>query len=258
MNLGLDGKRVVITGSSRGIGLAAARLFLEEGAHVLLNGTDRNRLDAAVETLGGSSAALAAAVADVSTKNGSRGLFEAADTQLGGVDILINNAGIYRYGTAFTDLEDAQWEESVRINLESIRHCSAEAVRRMRAQQAGVILNASSYAAVTPSAGAALYAALKSAVLSLTRTMAAECAPHGIRVNAYIPGVIETDMTAELREANGPAMRAQIALARFGTADEAAAPIVFLASERASYITGTALDISGGKLCVQRPDAPWA
>ena len=257
MDLGLAGKRAIVTGSSRGIGLATARILLEEGCRVLLNGLDETRLEKALGELQDVSPHVYAKAADVSTPDGVEVLYAEADYRLGGLDILVNNSGLYRFATPLAEISDEEWDEVLRVNLRSVQLCAREALPRMKEAGGGAILNASSFAAMVPSVGGGLYAAAKAAVLSLTRTLAAEYAPHGIRVNAYVPGVILTDMTAPLVERNTVALADQIALRRVGTVEEVAAPLVFLASPRASYITGAVLEITGGKLAVQRPDAAW-
>lgn len=257
MDLGLDGKRALVTGSSRGIGLATVRGLLEEGCHVLINGLDEGRLEKVLGELQDVSPHVHARAADVSTPEGVRTLFAEADRRLGGLDILVNNTGLYRFATPLAEVSDQEWDDVLRVNLRSVQLCARAALPRMKEAGGGAILNASSFAAVVPSVGGGLYAAAKAAVLSLTRTLAAEYAPHGIRVNAYVPGVILTDMTAPLVERSGEVMADQIALRRVGTVEEAAAPLVFLASPRASYITGAVLEITGGKLAVQRPEAAW-
>ena len=257
MDLGLEGQRAIVTGSSRGIGLATARGLLEEGCRVLLNGLDEARLDKTLDELRQVSPHVFAKAADASTPEGVEVLYAEADYRLGGLDILVNNCGLYRYATPLAAVSDEEWDEVLRVNLRSVQLCAREALPRMKEAGGGSILNASSFAALVPSVGGGVYAAAKAAVLSLTRTLAAELAPHGIRVNAYVPGVILTDMTAPLVEKGAAAMGDQIALRRVGTPEEAAAPLVFLSSARASYITGAVLEITGGKLVVQRPDAAW-
>jgi 3-oxoacyl-[acyl-carrier protein] reductase len=257
VDLGLTGKRAIVTGSSRGIGLATALLLLEEGARVLVNGLDEKRLAGALAELRQVSPNVWAKSADVSTSAGVEALFAEADRRLGGLDILISNTGLLRYATPVAEVTDEEWNDVLRVNLRSVQLGAREALPRMKEAGGGAILNASSYAAVVPNVGRGLYAAAKAAVLSLTRTLAAEYAPHGIRVNAYVPGVILTDMTAPVVETNRPAMIDQIALRRFGSPEEVAAPLVFLVSPRASYISGAVLEISGGKLAVQRPEAAW-
>ena len=127
----------------------------------------------------------------------------------------------------------------------------------MKNHGGGVILNAGSFAACIPSVGSGIYAATKSAVITLTKSMAGEWAPYNIRVNAYSPGVIETDMTKPVREKAGKKLLEQISLNRFGAPDEVADSVLFLASDSAKYITGINLDISGGKLSIQNSPAAW-
>ena len=259
MELGLAGKRVIITGSTRGIGLAAAKLFLEEGARVIINGVDRNRLASALELLKASDeqAEVSGVAADVSTREGAEALFKQAGQQYGGVDILINNAGINKRYPSWSSIKDQEWDETYRVNLKSVHLCSVLAIESMQKQGEGVIVNASSFGSLIPSAGFGLYASTKAAVNCLTKSMAAELAPWNIRVNAYMPGVIETDMNADVIRNNESNLLAQISMRRMGKPQEVAAPIVFLASSQASYITGAVLEISGGKLSIQHPNAAW-
>ncbi len=256
MNLGLDGKRVLITGSTRGIGLAAARAFLAEGARVFLNGTNKERLDEAVDELGKHGPDIRGGVADVSKESEVEGLFAQMDREFGGLDVLVNNAAVHHRAT-FMELSEETWDRELDVNLKSVFLCSRKAVRRMMKQEGGVILNASSFAAIIPGFATGVYAASKAAIVNITRSMAAEFAPYRIRVNAYIPGLIDTDMNREQLRRNGDAVRAAISLNREGQPEEIAAPLVFLASGKAAYITGAFLEISGGKFAVQNPADAW-
>jgi len=141
------------------------------------------------------------------------------------------------------------------INVRSVLLCTQAASAAM--PQGGVIINAASFAALIGSAGSGAYAASKAAVLSLTKTFAAELAPKRIRVNAYIPGVIATGMTSDVISQKGEGLLTQIAIGRLGRPEDVASAVVFLASDAAGYLTGMALEISGGKLCVQNPDYAW-
>lgn len=257
MDLGLAGKKVVVTGSSRGIGYAVAKCFLEEGAHVLLNGVDEARLRLAEGELQTADSRVAAFAADVSSSDGTSRLFGAVDRIWGAVDVVVNNAAMHR-ATDYTALDERQWDEIMNMNLKSVYLCAQAAFERMKTQASGgVILNASSFAALIPAYPYGFYSMTKAALINMTRGMAAEFAPWNIRVNAYVPGLIATAMNAETIEKNGALALSQIALARPGEVDEVAAPVVFLASSKASYISGAALEISGGKFSVQHPKANW-
>jgi 3-oxoacyl-[acyl-carrier protein] reductase len=257
MDLDLEHKRVVITGSSRGIGFALAQAFLAEGARVLLNGVDPQRLEDAKDRLKGFGDRVSAVAADVSRGSGVERLFDEIDRIWGGVDVLVNNAAIHPKSD-FTVLKEEQWNELMDMNLKSAYLCAQAAFQRMKAQEAGgVILNASSFAALIPAYPYGLYSVSKAALITMTKTMAAEFAPWNIRVNAYVPGLIATEMNAETIEKNGDVALAQIALLRAGEVEEVAAPVVFLASSKASYISGAALEISGGKFAVQHPKGVW-
>jgi len=176
--------------------------------------------------------------------------------QYGRIDIWVNNAGVSPKARLI-DMSGDEWDELMRINLKAVFLGSQIAARFMKERGGGVILNASSYASIMPSATSGAYAAGKAAVSSLTRSLAAELAPLGIRVVAYIPGVILTEINKNRVEQFGQKLLSQIALNRFGKPEEVASVLVFLASDAASYITGTALEITGGKFSIQNPEAPW-
>jgi 3-oxoacyl-[acyl-carrier protein] reductase len=257
MDLGLEQKRVVITGSSRGIGFALAQAFLEEGSRVLLNGLDERRLQEAQDRLAGFGDRVTAVAADVSRRSGVERLFEEIDRAWKGVDVFVNNAATHPTSD-FAVLKEEQWNELMDMNLKSAYLCAQASFQRMKNQESGgVILNASSFAALIPAYPYGLYSLSKAALISMTKSMAAEFAPWNIRVNAYVPGLIATDMNAETIEKNGDVALAQIALLRAGSVEEVAAPVVFLASSKASYISGAALEISGGKFAVQHPKGTW-
>ncbi|WP_127583233.1 SDR family NAD(P)-dependent oxidoreductase [Paenibacillus koleovorans] len=258
MDLQLHGKKALITGSTRGIGMAVARALLQEGAEVAINGTNEGRLETALAELSRPDAVVRGKCADIASPEDVRALFRFMEEEMGGLDILINNAGIYRTAMPFLDIQESDYEETMSVNFKSLLFCGQAGAALMRRQgRGGVILNASSYAALIPSAGSSLYAASKAAISNLTRAMAGELAPYGIRVNAYIPGVIATDMNSGAIASNREGLLSQISLGRFGEPEEVAAPLVFLASSQASYITGCILEVTGGKLAVQQPAAAW-
>jgi len=256
MNLGLEGKRVLITGSTRGIGLAAARAFLDEGARVLINGVNKKRLEDVVGELGTHGYDVRGGIADVSRESEVDELFVQMDRDFGGIDVLVNNAAVHHRVTLM-ELSEETWDRELAVNLKSVFLCSKKAVQRMMKQDGGVILNASSFAAMIPGFATGVYSASKAAIVNITRSMAAEFAPYRIRVNAYIPGLINTDMNREQIQQKGDTVRSVIALNREGQPEEIAAPLVFLASQKAAYITGAFLEITGGKFAVQNPADAW-
>lgn len=257
MDLGLKDKRVVITGSSRGIGYAIAQAFLEEGARVLLNGVDQGRLAQAEAELQTADKRVSAFATDIASVDGTQRLFAEVDRLWGGLDVCVNNAAIHE-ATDFTLLDEQLWDQTVNMNLKSVYLCAQAAFERMSKQkEGGVILNASSFAALIPAYPYGFYSTTKAAIINMTRGMAAEFAPWNIRVNAYVPGFIATAMNAETIAKNGALAMSQIALNRAGTVEEVAAPVVFLASAKAGYISGAALEISGGKFSVQHPKGNW-
>lgn len=253
MDLGYQGKVVGVTGaaSPRGIGFAIARRMLQEGASVFLCDLKQEAVDAAVNELSAYGTVKGYA-ADVSDEQAVTALFDQAVADFGKIDVFISNAGIYPQ-CALMDMTAAQWDTVMGVNLRSVFLCAQNAYRCMK-ERGGVLINAASYAAVLASAGSGAYAASKSAVYSLTKTLAAELAPYNIRVNGFIPGVIATGMTQGVIDAKGDSLVSQIALRRLGEPDDVAKAVAFLASDAAGYITGTFLEISGGKLCVQNPD----
>lgn len=253
MELQMKDKVVGITGAAsiKGIGFAIARKVLSAGAKVFICDLNADALEKAKEALAPFGEVEAYTV-DVSNEQQAKLMFDKAEARFGRLDAFVNNAGIYPQ-CALCEMSAAQWDTVMNVNLRSVFLCGCEAFRRMK-KTGGVIVNAASYAAVIGSAGSGAYAASKSAVYSLTKTMAAEMAPFGIRVNGFIPGVIETGMTQAVVDERHDQLVGQIALARLGKPDDVANAVLFLLSDASSYITGTFIEVSGGKLCVQNPD----
>lgn len=256
MDLGYHGKVVGLTGagSVRGIGFAIAKAFLQEGARVFVSDVNGPALDKAVDALA-AYGPVKGYEADVANEGRVEELFARVAEDYGRLDVFVNNAGIYPL-QPLCQMSAEQWDRTVEVNLRSVFLCCRGAAQYMK-KTGGVILNAASYAALIPSAGSGAYAATKAAVYSLTKTFAAELAPLGIRVNGFVPGVIETPMTQSLIDKKGDKMLEQIALRRLGTPQDVARAVVFLGSEAAGYMTGTFMEISGGKLCVQNPAHAW-
>lgn len=254
MESGIRGRVMGITGaaSRQGIGFAIARRFLQEGAEVFLCDIDAEATKQAVAALSPLGEVRGYAV-NVAEEAEVAALFRNALADFGRVDIFINNAGIYPQA-ALCEMDAASFDRVMAVNLRSVFLCSLAARAQMEKQGGGAIVNAASYASLLPSAGSGAYAASKAAVYSLTKTMAAEFAPFGIRVNGFIPGVIETGMTRAVVAEKGEDLLSQIALRRLGRPEDVAEAALFLASDAAAYLTGSFLEVSGGKLCVQNPD----
>ncbi|MDO4619429.1 MAG: SDR family oxidoreductase [Lachnospiraceae bacterium] len=252
MDLHLDGKVVVITGGSQGIGKAAGLAFAKEGCVVCACARRQERLDQAREEFQARGFELFTQKTDVTKPEELEAFADAVMEKYGRIDIWINNAGVNQY----KKLLDYDYEDLMRIintNLTAVIVGGKIAAERMKETGGGVILNCSSFAAVAPMAGKAPYAACKSGVLSLTRTMAAEFAAYHIRVNAYIPGGVNTEINKANVERYGDKLLQDIPMQRFGEPEEIAQAMIFLASDAAGYINGTALEITGGKRCTQNP-----
>ena len=248
---GLDGAGVLISGGSRGIGLAAARRFLEEGSNVFLSGVDPVEVEAAVEALRPEGRVDGLAF-DVANEANVDRLVEDAAEFLGGIDVLINNAGI-AWQQDFVEIDAGAWDRMLDVNLRGAFLVAQRVARRMIDRGGGgAIVNMASTNAVEGEAGYAHYNASKAGVGMLTRTMAVELGPYGIRVNALCPGKIQTRLQ---REAEDEAyterfVRERIPLGRSGMPEEVAAAYAFLASDEASFITGELLMVDGGQVAM--------
>ncbi len=252
---GLQGRRVLISGGSSGIGLATAQRFLDEGSRVFLAGLDGHEVDGALAALGPGGEAHGLAC-DVSHAGDVARMVAAARDALGGIDVLINNAGTARRDP-FLAIAAADWDRIVAVNLRGM-FLVAQAVSRHMVERGGggVIVNMSSTNGLAGEADYAHYNASKGGVLLLTKTMAVELGIHGIRVNALCPGFIRTPLNEAISASVGGAefetayARERIPLGRVGQPGEVAAAYAFLASDDASFIHGAALVIDGGQLAV--------
>ncbi len=240
-----DPRVAVVTGASRGIGAAIARAIADQGRHVVLVARNADRLQAMkaqIEAAGGQASVCSCDVTDAAALNHA---IEAVADQHKRLDILVNNAGITR-DTLLLRMTDEQFDEVIATNLRSAFVACRAAVRAMMRGKWGRIVNISSVAGLVGNAGQANYAAAKSGLIGLTRSLAKEMAPKNITANVVAPGFIETDMTEGLPDKVKDFARAATPLGRFGQAQEIAAAVAFLASEQASYITGQVLAVDGG------------
>jgi 3-oxoacyl-[acyl-carrier protein] reductase len=242
----LSGKVALVTGASRGIGAAVALKLASAGAAVAVNyaGSASAAQDVVdrITAAGGRGVALQA---DVGDSGAAAGLVESVLGELGGLDVVVNNAGITRDGLLMR-MSDEDWSAVIATNLTGVFNVTRSASRHLMKQRSGSIVNITSVVGLVGNAGQVNYSAAKAGVIGLTKSVARELASRGVRANAIAPGFIETDMTAELSESIRSATVDQIALGRFGAADDVANAVAFLASDDASYITGQTLAVDGG------------
>lgn len=240
------GKTVVVTGASRGLGRAVADAFGREAAHVVLGYRSREaeaqEAAAAVRTAGGTATPLAFDVRDAAAVERA---FETVIAERHQIDVLVNNAGVSRDGP-FPLVDEDAWSEVVQTNLLGAVRCARAAAKFMWRRREGAIVNVSSVSAFAARAGLAAYATTKGGLISLTRNLAAELAPKGIRVNAVVPGFLATGMATHLDARMMAEQQQRIPLGRLGTGDEAARAVLFLASADAAYVVGHALVVDGG------------
>jgi 3-oxoacyl-[acyl-carrier protein] reductase len=242
----LSGKIALVTGASRGIGAAVAASLAACGASVAVNYSgSKSSADAVVGGIQAQGRRALALQADVSDAAACVELVQETIDGLGGLDIVVNNAGIARDGL-IVRMSDEDWDAVIGINLTGVFNVTRAVTRHLMKQRSGAIVNVTSVIGLVGNAGQANYAAAKAGVIGLTKSVAKELAPRGVRVNAVAPGFIGTDMTAELPENVRQAALGQIALGRFGDAEDVAMAVAFLVSEEARYITGQTLAIDGG------------
>ena len=242
----LEGKTALITGASRGIGRGIAKIFAAQGANVAftyLSSVEKGQaLEAELATEGIKAKGYRSDAADFDQ---AQALADEVVKDFGRVDILINNAGITRDGLLMRMGKD-QWDAVIKANLDSVFNLTKGIQRYMLKQRSGSIINMSSVVGIKGNAGQANYAASKAGVIGLTKAVARELAPRGVRANAVAPGFVETDMTAKLSEKVRTATEEQIPLKRMARPEEVAGVVRFLASDAAAYITGEVVRVDGG------------
>ncbi|MBI2304993.1 MAG: 3-oxoacyl-ACP reductase FabG [Chloroflexi bacterium] len=240
----LSGKVALVTGGARGIGYQIAREMAERGATVVVNDLAPSVAQVASEIVAGGGNSLAV-VADVSSSSEVGRLVEEVLGGQGRLDILVNNAGITRDGLILR-LSDEEWHQVLATNLTGAFLCTRAVLRSMVRQRWGRIINIASVVGLMGNAGQSNYAAAKAGLIGLTKAVAREVASRGITVNAIAPGFIDTDMTRRLSQERKDEIVKQVPLGRFGSPQDVARAVVFLASDEAAYITGQVLNVDGG------------
>ncbi len=242
----LQGKVALVTGASRGIGYSIALRLGAAGARVVVNDmVFREGPDAVLEAMRNAGTEAKIAQADITDAAQVQKLFQEVEAEWGGVDILVNNAGITRDGLIMR-MSEEDWDAVLKVNLKGAFLCCRGATRNMLRKRWGRIINMSSVVALAGNAGQVNYSASKAGLIGLTRTLAKELASRNVTVNALAPGFIDTDMVKALPEAARQQALSRIPTGRFGTPEDIAGVVAFLATEEASYITGQVIGIDGG------------
>lgn len=239
-------KTVLITGASRGIGKAIAQLFAANGYHVAVNYHQSHKeAFALVEELSAHHQTAFAVHADVGDPQQVCDMVRQVEDQFGSIDVLINNAGIAQQ-KLFTDLTEADWNRMFDVNVKGIFHCCQAVLPQMITAKKGKIINIASIWGICGASCEVHYSAAKAAVIGFTKALAKEVGPSNIQVNCVAPGLIQTDMNAHLTRDELKEILSQIPLQRLGQPNEIAESCLFLASDRADYITGQVISLNGG------------
>ena len=243
----LTDKVAIVTGASRGIGKTIAETFANAGAHVVCAARTTDAIQAVASEINSNGASASHITCDISDKESFTNLVQTTVQEHARLDILVNNAGVTR-DALLIRMKDEDWDTVLNINLKGAYHGMKAAIRPMMKNRSGRIINITSIVGLTGNPGQANYAASKSGLIGMTKSVAKEVATRSITVNCIAPGWIETDMTDELNDAAKQEFLNRIPAGRIGTADDIACTALFLASDEANYITGQTITVDGGRI----------
>ncbi len=241
----LHNQTAVITGAAQGIGFAIAQLFVDEGARVVIGDVNAESAEKAAVELGGTERAIGVRC-DVTVSDDVDALLEAAADAFGPVDVMVNNAGITRDAT-MRNMTEEQFDQVINVHLKGTWNGTRKAAAIMRERKSGAIVNLSSLSGKVGMVGQTNYSAAKAGVVGMTKAAAKEMAHHGVRVNAIQPGLIRSAMTEAMPQKAWDQKMAEIPMGRAGEVSEVATVALFLASHLSSYMTGTVMEVTGGR-----------
>lgn len=247
------GKIALVTGAARGVGRVIAERFAQEGASVVINDIDLQEADRIAQEITREGFPATAIQADVSQGTEVEAMISEVIAKNGKIDILVNNAAVFAKAVLIMDLEEEEWDRVMNINLKGVFNCSKAVIRQMIKQKSGKIVNVTSFTGKTGrvvystfgNPTKAHYCASKAGIISLTKSLAFELAPHNINVNAVAPGSIAPEGTEKGKK---DMITPLVPLGRMGTSEDVATAVLFLASPEASFITGEIMDVNGGTL----------
>jgi len=248
VDFSLEGKVAVVTGGSRGIGESIARAFAEHGATVVISSRKQEGCDAVANSINESGGKAVAIACHAGNSQAIEALFDRVDKELGGVDILVNNAATNPFFGPAADIPESAFDKTVEVNIKGYFVMIQRATPQMKKKGGGSIINVASIAGIRPGPNEVTYALTKAAVLNMTKGFAKELGPDQIRVNAIAPGVVETYFAAVLVDSEEKRERisARTPLRRYAQPNEIAGAAVFFASEASSYATGSTIVLDGG------------
>lgn len=245
----LEGKKAIVTGASRGIGRAVALGFAEAGAEVAVAARNEGELETLVKEIDAIGRRAISVPTDVTDRDALQNLVDRTVKELGSLDILVNNAGGTRFTSPLVALRPEGWDKIMKLNLDSVFHATQIGAQALLANGGGSIIQMSSVAGIDGAQTLSFYSAAKAGVRLMTQAVAKELAQSGVRVNSIAPGWIATDLNAAMRsDENLQAyLESTIPMGRFGRVEEIVGAAIYLASDAASYVTGTTLVIDGGQ-----------